>query len=64
MILLILFGMSLKLVVLRGFVWLVGVFGKAFCQVDITQIFRRGECVEVDGRGMGEAELIMGGLFM
>ena len=36
---------------------LVSVFGKTFCEVDLTEIFRKGECVGVDGRGKGEAEL-------
>ncbi|KAF8798424.1 hypothetical protein BYT27DRAFT_7203517 [Phlegmacium glaucopus] len=64
MIVLFFIGMASTLVVLRGMVWLVSVFGKAFCEVDLAQTFRRGECVDVDGRGMGEAELIVGGMFM
>ena len=63
MILLFFIGMALALVVLRSMVWLVGVLARAFCQVDLTQIFKRGECVDVNGRGMGEAELIVGGIF-
>lgn len=48
--------------VLRGLVWLVSVLGKEFCQVGLGQVFRKGECVDVDGRGMGEAaELLVGG---
>jgi hypothetical protein len=57
-------GMALALVFLRSLVWLVSVFGTAFCEADRTQIFRNGECVDVDGRGKGEAELIWGGMFM
>jgi hypothetical protein len=64
MILLFFVGMALTLVILRGMVKLVSVFGKTFCEVDLTEIFRKGECVDVDGRGKGEAELILGGLFM
>ena len=64
MILLFFIGMSLILVIVRGVVWVGGVLGKAFCEADLTQVFRRGECVDVDGRGMGEAELIVGGMFM
>jgi len=41
----------LALVVLRGMWWLVRTFGKAFCGVDLAQIFGRGKCVDVDGRG-------------
>ena len=63
MIILFFIGMALALVVLRSMVWLVGVLAKGFCQVDLTQIFKRGECVDVNGRGMGEAELIVGGIF-
>lgn len=57
-------GMALTLVFLRGMVKLVSVFGRTFCEVDLIEIFRKGECVDVDGRGKGEAELILGGLFM
>ena len=64
MILLFFVGMALTLVFLRGMVKLVSVFGKTFCEVDLTEIFRKGECVDVDGRGKGETELILGGLFM
>ena len=64
MILLFFIGMTLTLVILRGMVWVGSVLGKAFCEADLTQVFRRGECVDVDGRGMGEAELIVGGMFM
>jgi hypothetical protein len=64
MILLLFVGMALTLVLLRGMVRLVSVFGKTFCEVDLTEIFRKGECVDVDGRGKGEAELILGGMFM
>ena len=64
MILLFFVGMALTLVFLRGMVKFVSVFGKIFCEVDLTKIFRKGECVDVDGRGKGEAELILGGLFM
>ena len=63
MILLFFVGMALTLVFLRGMVKLVSVFGKTFCEVDLTEIFRKGECVDVDGRGKGEADLIFGGLF-
>ena len=64
MILLFFVGMALTLVFLRGMVKLVSVLGGTFCEVDLTEIFRKGECVDVDGRGKGEAELILGGLFM
>jgi hypothetical protein len=64
MILLFFVGMALTLVLLRAMVGLVSVFGKTFCEVDLTEIFRKGECVDVDGRGKGEAELILGGMFM
>ena len=57
-------GMALTLVLLRGMVRLASVFGKTFCEVDLTELFRKGECVDVDGRGKGEAELILGGMFM
>ena len=63
MIVLFFIGMALALAVLRGMVWLVGVFGKGFCELDLTETFRKGECVDIDGRGMGEAELIVGGMF-
>lgn len=63
MILLFFTGMASVLVFLRALVWLVSLFGKAFCEVDLTQIFRRGKCVDVHGRGKGEAELIWGGMF-
>lgn len=63
-ILLLFAGMALTLVFLRGMVRLVSVFGKTFCEVDLTEIFRKGECVDVNGRGKGEAELIFGGMFM
>jgi hypothetical protein len=62
MTLLFFIGMALALVFLRGMVWVVSVAGKEFCEVDLTQIFRKGKCVDVDGRGKGEAELIWGGL--
>ena len=64
MILLFFVGMALTLVFLRGMVKLVSVFGKTFCEVDLPEIFRKGECVDVDGRGKGEAELIFGGMFI
>ena len=64
MVLLLFVGMALLLVFLRGMVRVVSVLGKIFCEVDLTEIFRKGECVDVDGRGKGEAELILGGLFM
>ena len=64
MILMFFVGMALTLVFLRGMVRLVSVFGKTFCEVDLTEIFRKGECVDVEGRGKGEAELILGGMFM
>jgi hypothetical protein len=64
MILMLFVGMALTLVLLRGMVKVVSVFGKTFCEVNFTEIFRKGECVDVDGRGKGEAELIFGGLFM
>ena len=64
MILLFFVGMALTLVFLRGMVRLVSVFGKTFCEVDLTEIFRKGECVDVDGKGKGEAELILGGMFL
>ena len=64
MILLFFVGMALTLVFLRGMVKLVSVFGKTFCEVDLSEIFRKGECVDVDGRGKGEAELIFGGMFI
>jgi hypothetical protein len=63
MVLLFFVGMALTLVFLRGMVKLLSVFGKIFCEVDLKEIFRKGECVDVDGRGKGEAELILGGLF-
>lgn len=62
MTLLFFIGMALALVFLRGTVWVVSVVGKKFCEVNLTQIFRKGKCVDVDGRGKGEAELIWGGL--
>jgi hypothetical protein len=62
MTLLLFIGMALALVFLRGMVWVVSVAGKDFCEVDLTQIFRNGKCVDVDGRGKGEVELIWGGL--
>jgi len=40
---------ALALVVLRGIVWLVRTLGKAFCEVDLAQIYKRGECVDVEG---------------
>ena len=64
MILLFFVGMALTLVFLRGTVRLVSVFGKTFCEVDLAEVFRKGECVDVDGRGKGEAELILGGIFL
>ena len=64
MILLFFVGMALTLVILRGMVKLLSIFGKTFCEVDLIEIFRRGECIDVDGRGKGEAELILGGLFI
>ena len=64
MILLFFIGTALALAILRGLIWLVAVFGEAFCEVDLAEVFKRGECVDVNGRGMGEAELIVGGMFM
>ena len=64
MILLFFIGMALALAFLRGMVWIVSVLGRVFCEADLTQIVRKGECVDVDGRGKGEAELIWGGMFM
>ena len=64
MILLFFVGMALTLVLLKGIVRLVSIFGKTFCEIDLTEIFRKGECVDVDGRGKGEAELILGGMFL
>jgi len=42
----------------------VGVFGKGFCRFDLTDIFRRGERVDLDGRGMGAAGFIVEGMFV
>lgn len=54
--------MAVALAVLRGMVRLVSVLAKEFCQVNLGQVFRTGECVDVDSRGMGEAGLHVGGV--
>ena len=59
MILLFFIGTGLTLGVLRSLTWLIAVFGEAFCEVDLTEVFGRGECIDVNDRGMGEAELIV-----
>ncbi|KAF8148633.1 hypothetical protein B0H34DRAFT_679637 [Crassisporium funariophilum] len=57
-------GMLLMLAVLRGVIWVLGVLGQTFCDLDLVEVFRTGECVDVDGKGMGGAELIVGNLFL
>jgi len=42
----------------------VGVFGNRFCRFDLTDIFGRGERVDLDDRGMGAAEFIVEGMFV
>jgi len=58
-----LLGMLLALAILRIGIWVVCRFCRLLCAMDTEEVFRTGECVDSRGQRVGEAGLIIGGLF-
>ncbi|KAJ3505350.1 hypothetical protein NLJ89_g7469 [Agrocybe chaxingu] len=55
-------GFLLVLGMLRAGIWVASRVGKSICDLDIEDVFTKGACVDANGRRMGEADMIVGGL--
>ncbi|CAA7260987.1 unnamed protein product [Cyclocybe aegerita] len=55
-------GLLLVLAMLRAVIWVASRVGKSICDLDIEDVFSKGACVDANGRKMGEADMIVGGL--
>lgn len=53
-------GAGCALLLLRAMIWVVGVLGELFCEMDLNSTLRQGECYDVDGTQMREADLLIG----
>ncbi|KJA19132.1 hypothetical protein HYPSUDRAFT_907139 [Hypholoma sublateritium FD-334 SS-4] len=52
-------GAGCALLLLRAMIWVAGVLGESFCQMDLNSALRQGECRDVDGTQMREADLLI-----
>lgn len=57
-------GVGSALLLLRGMIWVVGVLGESFCEMDLDSTLRQGECRDVDGMRMKEADLLIGSFLL
>jgi hypothetical protein len=56
-------GLGILLLVLRGGIWVAGVFIESFCNADLSSLFQKGEMVDAEGVRMGDADMVLGNLF-
>ncbi len=57
-------GVGSALLLLRGMIWVVGVLGESFCEMDLNSTLRQGECRDIDGTRMKEADLLIGSFLL
>ena len=56
-------GLLSSLFLLRALIFIVGRCLERFCDVDLVEVFRpRGACRDVHGKGVGQTEMIFGGV--
>lgn len=57
-----LLGLLAVFAVLRLLIWIVRRLIHSFCDVDLTEVLKKGVCIDSEGKRVGEAGLIIGNL--
>jgi hypothetical protein len=56
--------LGILLFILRGGIWVGSVLIKYFCDAELLNLFRKGEMVDSEGVRMGDADMVLGNLFL